>query len=117
SACVTEQPCVRPENFDLAAYWAQSMVEFKQALPDYAVMVRAAPEVVARLHNPGRFARIIQRYPADADGWIQLEMQLDVEENACEYLLGFGAQVEILAPPTLREKVVQQAQSIVALYA
>lgn len=117
SASVTEQPCVRPENFDLAAYWAQSMADFKQTLPDYAVMVRAAPEVVARLHNPGRFARIIHRDPPDGDGWIKLEMQLDVEENACEYLLGFGAQVEVLAPRTLREKIVQQAQSIVALYA
>ncbi|MCX6050092.1 MAG: YafY family protein, partial [Chloroflexi bacterium] len=78
SACVMDQPCVRPENFDLAAYWAQSMVDFKQTLPNYAVTVRAAPEVIARLHNPGRFARIIHRDPPDADGWSKLEMQLDV---------------------------------------
>lgn len=78
--------------------------------------MRVAPELVARMHNPARYARVLQVYPADGEGWIKLDMQLDVEENACEFLLGFGPLVEVLAPLALREKMIELAQGIVTRY-
>ncbi|MFN8490378.1 MAG: YafY family protein [Caldilineaceae bacterium] len=117
SASLTDQPCERPAGFDLAAYWTQSTADFKANLPQYPVTVRVAPEIVARLHNPARFARVVQVYAPDGDGWVKLDMQLDVEETACEYLLGFGPLVEVLAPAALREKIIELAQGIVARYA
>jgi predicted DNA-binding transcriptional regulator YafY len=35
---------------------------------------------------------------------------------ACEYALGFGTQLEVLEPATLREKVLAAAQNVVAFY-
>lgn len=116
SACLTDQPCSRPAGFDLATYWVQSTAEFKAALPQYLATVRVAPELVSRMHNPARYARVLQVYPPDAEGWVKLDMQLDVEENACEFLLGLGPQVEVLAPVALREKIINLAQSIVDRY-
>jgi len=116
-AQMTDQACVRPPHFDLATYWGQSTANFKATLPQYLATVRVAPEIVSRLHNPARYARVLRAYPPAAQGWIQLDMQLDVEENAVEYLLGFGPLVEVLEPPELREKIIALAKSIVTLYA
>jgi len=116
SASILDQPCTRPAGFDLAAYWAQSTADFKATLPQYLATVRVAPELVARMHNPARYARVLQVYPPDGDGWVKLEMQLDVEENACSFLLGFGSLVEVLAPVALREKIRELAQGIVLRY-
>jgi predicted DNA-binding transcriptional regulator YafY len=41
----------------------------------------------------------------------------DVEEMACEYALGFGPNLEVIEPATLRKKVVEMARGVVAVYA
>ena len=35
---------------------------------------------------------------------------------ACEGLLGLGANIEILEPLELREKIIEQAEKIIAFY-
>jgi predicted DNA-binding transcriptional regulator YafY len=65
----------------------------------------------------GRFARIGQPDPPDAQGWIRVTIRFDVEEVAIEWVLSFGARMEVLAPPGLREKVIDAAKSVVDFYA
>ena len=115
-AYITDQACLRPDGFDLARYWAQSTVQFKQALPHYAATLRVHPEIVAQIHNPGRFATLMRSYPPDVDGWVKVEMQLDVEENACSYVLSFGPRIEVLAPPSLRVAVIEAAKALLEVY-
>ncbi len=43
-------------------------------------------------------------------------MLFEGEHNACEYVLSFGSQMEVVEPQALREKVIEAAESIVALY-
>jgi predicted DNA-binding transcriptional regulator YafY len=116
-ATITEQSFVRPPDFDLAAYWEQSSAQFKANLPRYAAMVRVSPTILSYMRHVSRYARIISTQPPDADGWIPLSMQFEGEHNAREYILGFGPLIEVLEPPELREKVVQAAESVIALYA
>nr|HET6904968.1 YafY family protein [Ktedonobacteraceae bacterium] len=116
-ATITEQPCVRPPDFNLAAYWEQSSADFKASLPRYSATVRVSPNVLSYMRHVSRYAHILSAEPADIDGWIQLSMQFEGEHNACEYVLSLGSQIEVLEPPELREKVVQAAESIIALYA
>jgi predicted DNA-binding transcriptional regulator YafY len=116
-AVMTDQPCVRPVGFDLAAYWEQSAADFKANLPRYMVTVRVHPSILPRLYYTGRFARIEQLYPPEEDGWTRVELRFDVEEEACGYVLGFGAQIEVLEPDILREKVIGEAEGVVAFYA
>ena len=116
-ATITEQPCVRPPDFDLATYWEQSSADFKATLPRYSATVRVSPNIISYMRHVSRYAHIISAQPPDSDGWIQLSMQFEGEHNACEYVLGFGSQIEVLAPSELREKVLRAAESIIALYA
>ena len=115
-ASVTDQACIRPQGFDLPAYWAQSSTHFVANLPRYPVTVRIAPGVLEQIYHAGRYARIEHSQPPDADGWITLRLLFEMEEAACGYLLSFGTQVEIVEPQALREKIIQLAESIVAFY-
>jgi predicted DNA-binding transcriptional regulator YafY len=115
-AALTAEPCVRPKGFDLAQCWEQSAASFKAKLPSYQATVRVRREVFPRLGYAGRFARVGQAEAPDEDGWIRVSISFDVEEMACEYVLSFGAQMEALDPPSLREKVIEMAESVVAFY-
>jgi predicted DNA-binding transcriptional regulator YafY len=114
---VTDQPCVRPNGFDLAEYWERSTASFKTKLPQYRAVVRAHPDIFPRMNFAGRFARIERADPPDSDGWIKVAMRFDVEEMAVEYALGFGAKLEVLEPDSLRGKVIEAAKGVFAFYA
>lgn len=102
-ANLTDDPCLRPEDFDLAAYWEQSTVNFKAQLPQYLAIVRVHPDIFPRLRFAGRFARIGQADPPDAGGWIRVTLRFDVEEMAVEWVLSFGAQMEVRTRDAARE--------------
>ena len=115
-ARVTDQPCARPPDFDLATHWQQSAVDFRASLPRYYAKVRIAPAVFPWMAYMGRASRVEHSEPC-ADGWSTLSMRFDAEEEAAQFALSFGAQAEVLEPEPLREKVVAAAQEIVSLYA
>ena len=116
NATLTEFPSIRPSEFNLADYWQRSLVEFKANLPRFEVMVRVAPELLPRLRYAGYFARIEQIGSPDAAGWIPVAMRFDAQQAACAYVLGFGAQMEVLEPLELRDRIVQTAKDAIALY-
>jgi predicted DNA-binding transcriptional regulator YafY len=113
----TGEPCTRPPDFNLAAYWEQSTADFKANLPRYLATLRADASIVSYMRVVDRYARVEHASPPDADGWVTLSMLFEEEHNACEYVLRFGAQVEVVEPPALRERVIRTAESIVAFYA
>lgn len=116
-ARLTGEACVRPKGFDLADYWEKSAVSFKANLPQYQAKVRVAPDVFPRLRYAGRFARVERADRPDAEGWVPVMLRFDVEEMACEYVLSFGPRIEVLAPESLRDKVLNMAHSVIAFYA
>jgi predicted DNA-binding transcriptional regulator YafY len=116
-ATLSDEPCARPKGFDLAAFWAASTASFRASLPRYQATLRVAPEVLPRLSYAGRFARIEQTGEPDGDGWAEVRLRFDVEEMAIEYALSFGARVEVIAPPGLRDKVIEMARAVIAFYA
>jgi predicted DNA-binding transcriptional regulator YafY len=117
NASMREETCVRPQNFDLAAYWVQSSSNFVAALPQFPVTVRIAPDVLEHIYHAGRYARIDHAEPPDDEGWMTMRLLFEMEEAACGYLLTFGTRVEILEPLELREKVIQLAKDMLAFYA
>lgn len=116
-ACIVDLPSVRPLAFDLAAYWKQSTADFKENLPRYPVKVRVKLDALPHLRHAGRYAKIEQIGEPDTDGWVNVSLRFDIEEEACAYVLGFGPNIEVIEPYLLREKVVQRAESVVAFYA
>src|SRR6266568_3502854 len=117
SASITEEACVRPQDFDLAAYWEQSSADFKANLPRYMATIRVEPTLLTYMRYVGRYSRIIHIGLPEADGWVPVEMQFDGEHVACEYALSFGPRIEVVEPEELREKVIEAAEGVVALYA
>jgi predicted DNA-binding transcriptional regulator YafY len=115
-AGIRDEPSARPEGFDLESYWEQSTDRFKQSLPRYAVKVRVTPRALHRMPYAGRFAKIENVGSSDEEGWVEVLLRFDAEEVACEYVLGFGSQMEILEPRELRDKVVEMAKRVIEFY-
>jgi predicted DNA-binding transcriptional regulator YafY len=116
AAELTDEPCTRPADFDLAAYWEQSSAQFKANLPRYRASLRADPAVVRRMRAEGRYTRIECEGLPEADGRVQVEVLFEGQQHAREYVLGFGTQLEVLAPAELREYVTATARAIVEFY-
>lgn len=115
-AQIIDEPCARPPAFDLATYWQQSTADFKANLPRYPATLRADPAIIASMRSADRYARVEQVGPPEADGWLPVSMLFEEEHTACEYVLRFGPQLEVVAPQALRERVIDAAQRMVALY-
>ncbi len=116
SAMILPASCQRPTAFDLAAYWKQSAVEFKEKFPRYAVTLRVHPNFATHLYLVGRFSRVEKIDKPDTDGWRRAVIVFQVEEMAVQGLLSLGANVEILEPLELRERIIEQAQNILSFY-
>jgi len=114
---VMNEACIRPKDFDLAAYWEASKTAFREQLPRYPVTVRAKPDIVERMRVSGRYARVVtEAQTADEDGWLRLGLLFEVAWEACEYLLSFGPAVEVVEPTELRGQIAHLAQQTAHLY-
>jgi predicted DNA-binding transcriptional regulator YafY len=113
---LTTERSVRPADFDLAAFWEESSAKFKKHLPKYLATLRAHSSVIPRLPYGGRFARVEQVGETDAEGWVRVRMRFQFEEEACEYALSFGTQVEVLEPIELRAQVIKLARKVIDFY-
>src|SRR5258708_8177760 len=100
-AVVLEQPSTRPAQFDLAAYWERSAAEFRENLPRYYATFRANPGVMRWVRYRGW--RLEEETPEG--GRVRVRLRFDVEEEAVQFALSFGAGIEVIEPPELRSAV------------
>lgn len=113
----SRRPAARPpEGFDLAAWWERSSAEFKTSIPRFYASFRVHPEVLPRLYAAGRFSRVEKMGEVDGEGWTRVEMRFQFEEEAAEIALSFGPRLEVLDPPSVRDRVLELARSVVAFY-
>jgi predicted DNA-binding transcriptional regulator YafY len=123
SAKITDQPCIRPASFDLAAFWEQWSEHWrKEAAPrlrQYRVLVRVAPTLVPRLvlrYGEEIEEQVEQAAPPERAGWISLTLGFEAEEDACSHILSFGPLIEVLEPQNLREQIAQIAATLLTFY-
>jgi predicted DNA-binding transcriptional regulator YafY len=50
----------------------------------------------------------------DAEGWTTFQARFEHEEQAVFVVLGLGARVDVVEPPALRERTLQEANAVVA---
>jgi predicted DNA-binding transcriptional regulator YafY len=115
-ARVSDEPCERPADFDLAAFWAGSVARFKSTTPQFRATLRAHKSVLHLMPYAGRFSRVESLGETDAEGWATVRMRFQFEEDAAGLALGFGTKVEVIEPNGLREKIVRMAEEVVAFY-
>jgi predicted DNA-binding transcriptional regulator YafY len=111
-AVVLDEPASRPVEFDLPAYWERSAQEFRQQLPRYYATFRAAPGMMRWVRYRGW--RVEEETP-DEDR-VRVRVRFDAEEEARQFALSFGAEVEVVEPLELRAAVVAAAREVVERY-
>jgi predicted DNA-binding transcriptional regulator YafY len=119
SARVTTEPAGRPAGFDLAGFWQQWSREFAGSRPRLPVTVRVSP--LAQAIMPEIFGDAIRTTLSaatapDTDGWRELTLTFEHEHAAAHRLAGFGAEVEVVSPPQVRDVLVTAARGILARY-
>jgi predicted DNA-binding transcriptional regulator YafY len=112
-AVVLAEPAVRPNGFDLAAYWNRSAAEFRDHLPRYYATLLADPAVMRWIRYRGW--RLEEEVP-QADG-VRVRLRFDVQEEALQFALSFGAQIRVVEPQELRERVIEATRATLASYA
>lgn len=117
SVRIMDERFERPPHFDLGQYWAECQAEFKQSLAHYSVTVRLAPESLPCLSEWYGDDVPQQTTLPDSEGWRAFSLTFDSMESARMFVLNLGAGAEVLSPAALRERVVESAQAIAALYA
>ncbi|MEV0991523.1 WYL domain-containing protein [Streptomyces sp. NPDC049949] len=115
-----QDPFARDAAFDLAAHWQARSAAFARALLRTTVTVRLTGPGLRRLPavvdgSAVEEALAAARLP-DADGLTTLELPAESEEVAFDELARLGADVEVLAPPSLRARFRGRAAALAALY-
>ncbi len=114
-ASVMDAPCVLPEDFDLAEFWERSVADLRASVPRYAATVRVQSGLLRKMRHD-RYVRITREEPPAADGWTVLDVLCEGEDEAYDYVMRHGPQIEILDPLPLREKVKETVRIIASRY-
>ena len=105
---------VKPKDFDVEAYAAASISGVMHGDDTTAVRVRFAPRVA----KAAVAARIVaeRQVVRHDDGSVQIEYRVADVDELVRWVLGWGAQAEILEPAHARERIAQLASEITTKY-
>jgi predicted DNA-binding transcriptional regulator YafY len=119
AARVLTEPAGRPDGFELAAFWARWSAEFEASRPRLEVRLAASPGALAafgEVFGAAAAPALEAAEPAGQDGWRVLTLSFEHERAAVHRLAGFGDQVEILDPPSVRAGLLATAREILGRY-
>lgn len=106
--CVVE----RPEGFDLAEHWKSVVAELDERRAPVNVRVRASRGVVGWMR--GAFGTRMRVGDDLDDGRVEVVLRMHTEWAAAAELAGFGANVEVLEPAAVRERLAQLGAELLA---
>lgn len=110
----------RPATFDLARYWQASSARFEAELQRLQARVLVSPRAMGWLVNARTpFARVDdEAAPPEAgrEGWVCVVLPIESIEHGARRLLSYGAEVKVLAPAALRQRVLGELAATRALY-
>lgn len=104
-ATLLDQPCNRPADFDLAAYWQTSTEEFRRRWSRYEVILRLEERAARSLAFWRQLEPVEPPDPGAADGWVTVRVGFEDEQQARFVVLGSGPRAEVVAPSELRDAV------------
>jgi predicted DNA-binding transcriptional regulator YafY len=123
TAVALETRAVRPKNFQLAAYWENSIRRFEHELYTGHARLLATPAGLKSLRDlSGAVARALAKAPAAgyknrrADGRMEVTIPIESIAHATGQLLPLSPQVEVLQPPELRRAMIRKLKEIGRLY-
>jgi predicted DNA-binding transcriptional regulator YafY len=117
SASVCAGAAVQLPEFDLRAFWDASKARLVSGVPRFRICLRAHPSIVEELERAGRWSRLVSVSDTSADGWTDVEMEVELEDDACALVLSFGSRIEVVQPAWLRQRVAHELAAAANLYA
>ena len=119
SARLLAAPVVRPDGFDLAAFWERWSAAFVTSRSQVEVRVRATATALAIFPyvfgDAGRHAAAAAG-PPDRDGLREVVLTFEEERVAAHRLAGFGGEVAVIAPEAVRGELIAAARELLARY-
>ena len=106
-----------PDGFDLRAFWDASKARLVAGVPRFQVCLLAQASIVQEVEHAARWSRLVSASPPDPNGWVRLEMEFELEEDACALVLSFGSRAELIGPPHLRSRVAAELGAAARRYA
>ena len=110
---------VRPEGFELDAYWSASTRRFERDILRGTADVRLSPrgrKLLAGARAAVEEALELTAPAADGTGWVRAAIPIESLAHATGQLLALGTEVEVLGPPELRAQVRDTARAVAASY-
>lgn len=103
----------RPDDFDLATHWIESIAAYERDVPRLEVTVRVAPDRLDALgdqvgHDATRRAERLG--DPDPRGWLHLRLRISWPDEVAARLVGMGEHLEVLDPPEVRERLLELAR-------
>jgi predicted DNA-binding transcriptional regulator YafY len=118
-AAVLDETVERPEDFDLAAYWAESSAAYERDAPTITVDMRIAEDRLWRIRNVfGEAAVEAAERSLDParPGQVRLRMTLSYPDDVPGLLLAVGPNLEVIEPIEVRDRVIKLAELVAARY-
>jgi predicted DNA-binding transcriptional regulator YafY len=119
AARILAEPVGRPAGFELAAFWAHWSAEFEASRPRLEVRLAASPGALAafgEVFGAAAAPALEAAEPPGQDGWRVVTLSFEHERAAVHRLAGFGDQVEVLDPPSVRAELLATAREILGRY-
>jgi predicted DNA-binding transcriptional regulator YafY len=111
----TGEPVVRPEGFDLADAWRLIADEVDQRRAPIRARATAAMTMVAVLRLT--FGTRLRIGPPVGDDRVEVELRGHNVASLAGEIAGFGAAIEVLEPPEVRQRLARVAAELNSLYA
>jgi predicted DNA-binding transcriptional regulator YafY len=114
SVVLTDDPVVRPADFDLAETW-RGVVE---TIEEWRTVVKAVVRIEARM-APGLRAQFASSFTVlgDAgDGRLDVEIGATHPGRIAEQLAGWGALIEVVSPDEVRQHLARIGRELVERY-
>lgn len=112
-ARMLEESAIAPAGFDLAEYIRQGAFGFAESGEIRLVLCLTIPAAEHLRETP---LSLDQQIEPDQEGWVRLQATVADTAQLRWWLLGFGDQVEVLEPESLRDEFVSLSLSLHNLY-
>ncbi|MDT8998098.1 WYL domain-containing protein [Paucibacter sp. APW11] len=117
---VLERAFKRPRRFALAQHWPAAVASFEQGLlagqarvriSELGCQILRAQNAIAAEHFSASCA------PSETAGWFEGGLPIEGIDQAARQLLALGAEVKVLSPRALQQRLLQEAHAVLTHYA
>ena len=117
-ATITDRTFVRPESFDLPAFWAKWKDGMNRSKPKFSVKLAISPEIAKDLDSwvSEKVLPLANDLLQRDDGKIVMDVTFPSLFSARSYALTHGSAVEVLGSEELRRTIVDFAAQTKAIY-